>query len=97
MLAHADLSISLTSIHSAVKSLLLDVLCKIKVVVHTLATAFAYDNFDITFKLSEPTIEHPSSFVSATSATAIPLFAVSNPEALWSLQHYWKKDHVVTN
>jgi hypothetical protein len=62
------------------------------VAVRTLATAFAYDNFDISFKSSEPTVEHLSLFVSATSATAIPLFGVSNPEALRSSQHYWKKD-----
>jgi hypothetical protein len=92
MLAHAGLSISLTSIHSAVKSLSLEASRKIKAAVRTLATAFAYDNFDINFKSSEPTVEHPSSFVSATSATAIPLFGVSNPEALRSSQCYWEKD-----
>jgi hypothetical protein len=63
-----------------------------KAAVHTLATVFAYNNLDIHFKSLEPTVEHPSSFISATSATAIPLFGVANPEAFWSLQHYWEKD-----
>jgi hypothetical protein len=60
--------------------------------VHTLATAFAYNNFDVNFKSSEPMAEHLSLFVSAMSATAIPLFGVSNPEALQSSQNYWEKD-----
>ena len=92
MLAHAGFSISLTSIHTAVKLLSQDAARKIKAAVHTLTTALAYDNFDINLKSSEPTIECPSSFVSATSATAIPLFAVGNPEALQCSQHYWEKD-----
>ena len=60
--------------------------------VRTLTTAFAYDNFDINFKSWEPTVEHPSSFVSATSATAIPLFGITNPDALRCSQRYWEKD-----
>ena len=36
-------------------------------------TSFAYDNFDINFDSPEPTVENPSKFISATSATAIPL------------------------
>ncbi|KAM6504000.1 hypothetical protein JOM56_000943 [Amanita muscaria] len=91
-LAHAGLSISLTSIHSAVKSLSQDAARKIKAALRTLTTALAYDNFDINFKSPEPTVERPSSFVSATSATAIPLFAVGNPDALRRSQHYWEKD-----
>ncbi|KAF8236122.1 hypothetical protein L208DRAFT_1253290, partial [Tricholoma matsutake] len=59
MLAHMGLSIGLSSIHSAVKSLSLDAECKIKAAVHTLTMAFAYDNFNIHFKSLEPTIEHP--------------------------------------
>ena len=92
MLAHAGLSISLTLIHTAVKSLSQDAVHKIKAAVHTLTTALAYNNFDLNLKSSEPTMEHPSSFVSATSATAIPLFAVGNPEALQCSQRYWEKD-----
>ena len=60
--------------------------------VRTLTTAFAYDNFDINFKSPEPTVERPSSFVSATSAIAISLFGVANPETLRCSQRYWEKD-----
>ena len=81
-LAHAGLSISLLSIHNAVKSLSREAGQKIQAAVQTLKTSFAYDNFDINFKSSEPTIECPSTFVSATSATAIPLFGADNLEAL---------------
>ena len=80
------------SIHRAVKSLSWDASCKIKMAVHTLTTAFAYDNFDINFKLPEPTVERFSSFVCTTSAMAIPLFGIANPEALWCSQCYWEKD-----
>ena len=91
-LAHASLSISLTSIHTAVKSLSQDAAHKIKAAVCTLTMVLANNNFDINFKSSEPTVECPSSFISATSATAIPLFAVGNPEALRCSQRYWGKD-----
>jgi hypothetical protein len=91
-LAHAGFSISLTSIHRAVKSLSRDASHKIQMAVRTLTTAFAYDNFDINFKSPEPTVERPSSFVSATSATAIPLFGVADSEVLRCSQCYWEKD-----
>jgi hypothetical protein len=58
----------------------------------TLTTAVAYDNFDINFTSSEPTIENPSKFISATSATAIPLYGVENPESLRCSQQLWEKD-----
>ncbi|KII91005.1 hypothetical protein PLICRDRAFT_64202, partial [Plicaturopsis crispa FD-325 SS-3] len=81
-LAHAGLSISLRSIHRAITSLSMQANEKIKATVRTLTTALAYDNFDITFKTAQPTIEHQSTFVSATSATAIPLFGVDDPAVL---------------
>ena len=55
-------------------------------------TSFAYDNFDINFNSSEPTVENTSKFISATSATAIPLFGVENPEALCCSQQLWERD-----
>ena len=69
----------------------IDSACKIKTGLRSLKTAIAYDNFDINFKTSEPTLAHQSSFVSATSATSIPLVGVDNvnvlccSEALWSV------------
>ncbi|KAI9437345.1 hypothetical protein BJY52DRAFT_1230190 [Lactarius psammicola] len=52
----------------------------------------AYDNFDINFKTSEPTIAHCSSFVSATSATAIPLVGVENVDVLHCSAALWSVD-----
>lgn len=92
MLAHAGLSISLSSIHRAVKSLSDHAAEKIKGAVRSLKTAFAYDNFDIDFKTAEPTVEHQSTFVSATSATAIPLFGVENIEPLRCSETLWNRD-----
>ena len=60
--------------------------------VRTLTTAFAYDNFNVNFKSSEPTVEWPSTFVSTTSAMAILLFGLEKPEALWCSQQLWDKD-----
>ena len=92
MLAHAGLSISLSSIHNAVKSLSRDAGWKLKEAVCTLQTAFAYNNFDINFKFSEPTVEHPATFVSTTSATAIPLYGVRDLGVLQCSAQLWEKD-----
>ncbi|PPQ76588.1 hypothetical protein CVT26_012793 [Gymnopilus dilepis] len=92
VLAHAGLSISLSSIHRSVKSLSAEATKRIRNSVQTLTTAFAYDNFDIHFKTSQPTVEHSTSFISATSATAIPLFNVVDPSALRCSRELWEKD-----
>ncbi|KAG1846481.1 hypothetical protein C8R48DRAFT_616268, partial [Suillus tomentosus] len=76
--AHAGLSISLTSIHNAVSSISREISSKIKREVRTLQAGFAYDNFDIQFKAAQPTLEHRGSFVSATSATVIPLYGIND-------------------
>ncbi|KAF5324267.1 hypothetical protein D9619_011146 [Psilocybe cf. subviscida] len=91
-LAHAGLSISLTSIHRAIKSLSSDAAQAVRGAVRTLKAGFAYDNFDSTFKVSEPTVQHRSIFVSATSATVIPLYDVVNAEVLRCSNQLWEKD-----
>lgn len=91
-LAHAGLSVSLTSIHNAVSSLSKEASIKIKRTVRTLTAGFAYDNFDINFKTSQPTIEHQTNFVSATSATVIPLFGVDDPMVLRCSKALWELD-----
>ncbi|KAH9019643.1 hypothetical protein EDB85DRAFT_1838807, partial [Lactarius pseudohatsudake] len=82
VLAHAGLTISIKSIQRAVKLMSIDSARKIKTGLRSLKMAIAYDNFDINFKTSEPTLTHQSSFVSATSATAVPLVGVDNIDAL---------------
>ncbi|KAF9525695.1 hypothetical protein CPB83DRAFT_796037, partial [Crepidotus variabilis] len=94
MLAHAGLSVSLTSIQRGIKRLSRQADQKIRASVQTMKTAFAYDNFDVNFRTEQPTLEHTSTFVSATSATAIPLYDIVNsPEnILRCSQALWMKD-----
>ena len=92
VLAHAGLSISIKSIQRAVKSMSADSAHRIKESLRTLKVSIAYDNFDINFKTSEPTLTHQSSFVSATSATAIPLVGVDDIEVLRCSDDLWKVD-----
>lgn len=91
-LAHAGLSISITAIHNAITSLSKEAAIKIKNTVRTLTAAFAYDNFDINFVTTEQTVEHQTKFVSATSATVIPLFGVGDPAVLRCSAELWKFD-----
>jgi hypothetical protein len=70
----------------------MDSMHKIKKGLQSLKMAIAYDNFDINFKTSEPTLAHRSSFVSATSATAIPLIGINNINMLRCSEALWSKD-----
>ncbi|KAF8834046.1 hypothetical protein BDN67DRAFT_915729 [Paxillus ammoniavirescens] len=94
VLAHAGLSISLSSIHNAVTSMSKEISSTIRKEVHTLHAAFAYDNFNITFNTAQPSLENHLSFISATSATVVPLHGVndSNCHALWSSAALWVCD-----
>ncbi|OBZ77632.1 hypothetical protein A0H81_02890 [Grifola frondosa] len=91
-LAHAGLSISLSLIHNAISSLSRGASAKIKSTMRSLTASFAYDNFDINFKTAQPTLEHQLTFVSATSATAIPLFGVDDPSVLRCSEAFWLQD-----
>ncbi|KAG1825586.1 uncharacterized protein BJ212DRAFT_1294993 [Suillus subaureus] len=64
VLAHVGLSISITSIHNAVHLMSKEIAANIKQGIQSLKVSFAYDNFDINFKTSEPTIGHHLTFVS---------------------------------
>ena len=94
VMAHAGLSISLSAIYNAVASISKEISRNIKKEVRTLRAAFAYDNFDIAFISAQPTLENRSSFVSATSATIIPLYGVdeSNADALRCSAKMWACD-----
>ncbi|KAK7444323.1 hypothetical protein VKT23_015335 [Stygiomarasmius scandens] len=90
-LSHAGVCIALTTIHHAITSLSAKCTENLKRTVRTLCTMFAYDNFDIKFKVHHPTLENPSTFVSATSATAIPIYGVTdvNKDVLKWSRAYW--------
>ncbi|KAG1739269.1 hypothetical protein EDB19DRAFT_1617548, partial [Suillus lakei] len=94
VMAHAGLSVSLSTIYNMVTSISREISRDIKREVRTLRAAFAYDNFDFAFNVAQPTLENHSSFVSATSATVIPLYGVdeSNEEALRSSAKLWASD-----
>ncbi|KAH9038083.1 hypothetical protein EDB85DRAFT_1888141 [Lactarius pseudohatsudake] len=89
VLAHAGITISIKSIQRAVKSMSVDSARKIKEGLRSLKMAIAYNNFDINFKTLEPTVAHQSSFVSATSATAIPLIGMDNVDVLRCSEALW--------
>ncbi|KAG1761715.1 hypothetical protein EDD22DRAFT_748437, partial [Suillus occidentalis] len=91
-LAHAGLSISISSIHNAVQSVSHQASARIRRAVRSLQSAFAYDNFDIDFKTEQPTLEHRSNFISATSATVIPLFGVNSADQLRCSQWMWERN-----
>ncbi|KAF8226599.1 hypothetical protein L208DRAFT_1301167, partial [Tricholoma matsutake] len=57
-LAHAGLSISLSSIHRSIKSLSKEAEEKVRLEMQTLQTSVAYDNFDVHFKTLQPMLEH---------------------------------------
>ncbi|KAG2341407.1 hypothetical protein BDR05DRAFT_888179 [Suillus weaverae] len=86
---HAGLSISLMSTHNAVLSISKEISGKIKHKVRTLQAGFTYNNFNIQFKAAQPTLEHRGSFMSAMSATIIPLYGINNnnADALQSSAH----------
>lgn len=54
--------------------------------------SIAYDNFDMAFKVAEPTQTRQSTFVSATSATAIPIFGLTDKNILKCSATLWAKD-----
>ncbi|KAF8225666.1 hypothetical protein L208DRAFT_1305388, partial [Tricholoma matsutake] len=91
-LAHAGFSISLSSIHCSVKSLLKEAEEKVRSEMQTLQTSVAYNNFDVHFKTSQPMLKHQSKFISVTLATLIPLFEVNNPSVLWQSRELWQAD-----
>ncbi|KAG2343227.1 hypothetical protein BDR05DRAFT_976039 [Suillus weaverae] len=92
VLAHAGLSMSITSIHNAIHSMSKEIAANIKQGIRSLKVSFAYDNFDIDFKTLEPTIGHCLTFVSATSATSLPLVGIDNPDVLRCSAALWATD-----
>ncbi|KXN85205.1 hypothetical protein AN958_11570 [Leucoagaricus sp. SymC.cos] len=90
MLSHTGLSVSLTSMYNAVKSLSEEASTKLKACICTLKTSFAYDNFDMALPVAEPMAQCNSSFVSVTSTTAIPLFEVKDDSPLHCSTDLWE-------
>ncbi|PPQ85735.1 hypothetical protein CVT24_002060 [Panaeolus cyanescens] len=82
-----------------VKSLSKDAMVRLKREVQTLLLCFAYDNFDTNFQVAHSNADHHAQFVSATSATAIPLYDGGpahklNLNALNCSSEVWARDPV---
>jgi len=93
-LAHAGLSISMTSIHNMVNSLLIKSMDHIRSLACTLTASFAYDNFDMEFKSHTPTVEkHGDSLKHATSAIIFPLINTSAQDLMCS-DELWNTDPI---
>jgi hypothetical protein len=93
-LAHAGLSISLSSIHNMVNLLLTKSVDNIRSLAQTLTVLFAYDNFDMEFKSYSPTIEkHEDSLKHATSAIIFPLISTSMQDLMCS-DELWRTNPI---
>jgi len=74
MLSHARLSISSTTINTAVNTLSKEGKNKLRALGNTLTAAYAYDNFNITLNVATPTIEKGGGILAhLTSGMLLPL------------------------
>ena len=93
-LAHARLSISMTSIYNIVNSLSIKSMDHIRSLARMLTASFAYDNFDMEFKSHTPTVKkHGDSLKHATSAIIFPLINTSAQD-LMCLDELWNTDPI---
>jgi hypothetical protein len=93
-LAHAGLSLSTTSINTAVTNLSREVGTKIHELGRSFLTSYAYDNLDIDLKHSVPMLEKPQeTLIHLTSGTMLPLHEVTLNDLNCSNQ-LWAKSHL---
>ena len=90
VLAHSGWSMSVSSIVNMVKALTKEQ----RSVLQGLSTdglcAIAYNNLDFDFKVKEPTLENPGSFVSITTGTFLPLLPKTTPSSLQFSKELWE-------
>ncbi|KAI0340733.1 hypothetical protein BDW22DRAFT_1446960 [Trametopsis cervina] len=85
------LSVSVRTVHNSLRSLGQHALEEAGEVAHTLAAAYAYDNFDIDFKKSVPTVETAGvSLQHFTSSLIFPLLH-STADDLRCSDYLWKR------
>ena len=83
MLSHAGLSISSTTINTAINALSKEGTNKLRALGNTLTAAYAYDNFDVALDVATPTIEKGGGVLAhLTSGTLIPLIHGTLPRHL---------------
>lgn len=89
--ARLGLSIALSSIHRGVRSLSVKALHTVEEFAQTLIAAWAYDNFDINFRRTIPTIEQArESLVHLTSGLVFKMQHGVTPEDLRVSAELWK-------
>ncbi|TDL14196.1 hypothetical protein BD410DRAFT_734472, partial [Rickenella mellea] len=91
-LAHAGISISTSAINDAVSSLSVKARLKLEELAQTLLGGVAYDNFDVAFHVSVPTIENGDSMLyHLTSGTMLRLEHGATVEGLKYSEYLWKQ------
>ena len=94
-LAHMGISISVNSIHGAVHSLSNETTETLRSMGQTLLVSYAYDNFDIDFKRSVPTVETTADTLEhLTSGTLIMLEHGVKTDDLKCSEELWEKSHL---
>ncbi|KAI0308804.1 hypothetical protein OF83DRAFT_1180361, partial [Amylostereum chailletii] len=90
--AHAGISISPTSIHNGIRSLSNNISEEVWDLGQTLVASYAYDNFDIDFKTSIPSLDKPlESLVHLTSGLVFHLDHGVTPQDLKCSQELWAR------
>ncbi|KAI0052951.1 hypothetical protein FA95DRAFT_1482269 [Auriscalpium vulgare] len=91
-LAHMGLSVSLSSIHHAIHSLAMKASLDLQIVGKSRVASYAYDNFDIDFKTTLPTIEQSvDTLLHLTSGLIFRLAHGVKLEDLKCSEELWKK------
>src|SRR5260370_28643603 len=91
VLANGGWCVSMTSIANMIKTLTNEQCDIIKNLGKEGLCALAYDNLDFDFKVKEPTLENPGSFISIMTGTFIPLGHGTMLEDLCYSKELWGK------
>ena len=92
LLAHMGVSVAMTTINSAIKSLSKQADVAIRDLGQSLLVSYAYDNLDVDLKHSVPTAENPQDTLAHLSTiTMLPYHPSIKLESLSYSQELWKK------
>ena len=91
MLAHGGWCVSMTSIANTIKTLKKERHEIIRDLGKDGLCVLAYDNLDFDFKVKEPTLENPGSFISITTVMFIPLGHGTMLEDLCYSRELWER------
>ncbi|KAG6875407.1 hypothetical protein C0992_003987, partial [Termitomyces sp. T32_za158] len=97
-LAHLGISISTSTIHTAIMSLSAESAARIRAMGQTMLVAYAYDNFDVDLKKSIPTAETSAvTLKHLTSALMFPLQHGITQVDMQCSEELWKKSRLNPN